>query len=109
MTKLGAIYAKSSLIVVFFPGIELLNPSRMVFFMIMIYMQFDVFDLYIFLLSSSVLSSIRDRRESTLNAKSRFMNARAVKSFSCHDLKLEAFNMRIELMLVIILAVDITK
>ena len=37
------------------------------------------------------------------------MTVRSIERFSCHDLKLEPFNIGIELMLAVILVADITE
>lgn len=48
-------------------------------------------------------------RESTPNTKSRSMIVRTIKRFSYHELKLELFRIRIQLMLAVILVPDITE
>ena len=109
LTNLFLVSAKNSLVVVNFSNIESLNDFRMDFFMIIIHMRFDYSQLFMSLLSSTVLLSVRGRGVLTLNAKSRSMIVKNIKRFSCHYLKLEPFSITIRLMLAIILVADITE
>ena len=53
---------------------------------------------------SKVVPSVKNGGKVTLNAMSKSMAMRTLKKFSCHNLKLDPFSIRIKLLLVVILA-----